>query len=49
MFNMIRIDRNDQGHPKGVTPNKDSVLGNLLLFPQLYIISHRLIQFFETR
>lgn len=47
MFNMIRIDRNDQGHPKGIKPNKDSVLGNLLLFPQLYIISHRLIGFFE--
>ena len=48
IISFIRKDRNDQGHPKGVIPEKDVVLRNISLFPGLYIICNQLIKYFEN-
>jgi hypothetical protein len=34
VFNLLRVYRNDAGHPKSISPNRDDVATHLRLFPR---------------
>lgn len=47
IYSFIMKDRNEQGHPIGIVPDKNIALSNLSWFPRIYITCYKLIKYFE--
>jgi len=48
IFNLIRIQRNESGHPAGIKPDKNQVFANLTVFIMYCKTLYELIHWLDT-